>query len=582
MIIGFLTGLTITVLGYAILAFSYLGLGWASSLISGIGFSPKEKPFNLIWLGWAITLALLQVLNLFVRIAVSLSIFFLVLGIVLAVAFLKIEFRDKRPLPIPRIYLVMLAVVAIWVATQSMLSPKNSDSGLYHFNAIRWLNESPIVLGLGNLHSRLAFNQSFFAYVAYLNLYPLFNHGYNLANSFLMLILWAECLYYLSDCLNKKDLITGFLSSNVISISFIPVLIYLALNSRISSPTPDIASSILQILIFIRFVHDIDDNLSTKNHNSQIIFILIMSATAITVKLSNLFYVLSICIILVSVKLKFWQPPFRQTLLGIVKLIALPTLILIIWGFRGVLLSGCPAYPSAIGCINANWAVPIQDVKSLANLIYNWARQPGQTPDQVLNSWAWVAPWFYRAIWGSKVNVVYPLVISILIVIMSFLIHVRVPLSQKVNKKTFLIPVPILIGLVFWFYLAPDVRFAHALFWILPVSVMIVLIKIIESWGKVRNGFIVAMILIINANIIAWFIVQNPQMFIRISATGYMPIPIANLTEKRTLSGLEVLSPVQGDQCWDSKIPCTPNFNAKLNFTDNDIFPEFRIGEARK
>lgn len=580
--IGFLTQLTITVLGYAILAFSYLGFGWASSLFLRIGFSPKEKPFNLIWLGWAITLALLQVLNLFVRITISVSIFFLILGIILAVAFLKTEFRYKKPLGIPRIFLVLLAVIVIWVSTRSMLSPKNSDSGLYHFNAIRWLNESPIVLGLGNLHNRLGFNQSFFTYVAYLNLYPFFNHGYNLANSFLILILLAECLYSISDSLNKRDLITNFLPNNIISIAFIPVIIYMVLNFSISSPTPDIASSILQILIFFRFAREMDDGLPTKDCNSQIIFILIMSATAITLKLSNLFYALTICIILLSIKLKFWQLPLKQTLQGIVKLIALPTFIIIIWGIRGVLLSGCPAYPSTFGCINANWTVPVEDVKSLANLIYSWARQPGEAPDQVLNSWTWVAPWFYRAIWGSKVNVVYPLVISILIVMMSLLTYIRVPLSQKVNKKTFLIPMPILIGLVFWFYLAPDVRFAHALFWILPASVLIVLLKIVEASGKIRNGIVLAMFLIINANIIAWFFVQDHQIFTRVSPTGYNPIPVADLTEKRTLSGLEVWSPIQGDQCWDSKIPCTPYFNAELNFIDNDIFPEFRIGNANK
>jgi hypothetical protein len=298
--------------------------------------------------------------------------------------------------------------------------------------------------------------------------------------------------------------------------------------------------------------------------------------------LSNLFYALAICTILVGIKLKFWRLPLKQTLRAIVKLTALPAFIIIVWGIRGVLLSGCPAYPSIFGCIHANWTVPLENVVSLANLIYSWARQPGQAPDQVLNSWNWVAPWFYRAIWGSKVNVVYPLVISILMVMMSFLIYVRVPLSQKVNKRIILIPVPILTGLALWFWLAPDVRFAHALFWLLPVSVMIVLLKIIEAAGKIRNGIIVVMFLIVNANIIGWFFVRDHQIFTRVSPTGYNPIPTADLIKKRTLSGLEVWSPIQGDQCWDSKIPCTPYFNAELNYIERDIFPEFRIGNAGK
>ena len=111
---------------------------------------------------------------------------------------LKGEIRKQEALTFSWIYLVLLVITTIWIAILSMSSPTIFDDGLYHFNSIRWLNEYPIVLGLGNLHSRLAFNQSFFAYVAYLNIYPVFNHGYNLANSFLWLVLLAECLWHIS------------------------------------------------------------------------------------------------------------------------------------------------------------------------------------------------------------------------------------------------------------------------------------------------------------------------------------------------------------------------------------------------
>ena len=157
------------------------------------------------WSGWAITLFLLQTLNLFFPINLFSSIPFLLLGIILAIVFLENEIRKQEALTFSWIYPVLLVITTIWIAILSMSSPTIFDDGLYHFNSIRWLNEYPIVLGLGNLHSRLAFNQSFFAYVAYLNLYPLFNHGYNLANSFLLLVLLAECLYYLVSYVFHRD-----------------------------------------------------------------------------------------------------------------------------------------------------------------------------------------------------------------------------------------------------------------------------------------------------------------------------------------------------------------------------------------
>ncbi len=436
-----LIDLTITVIGYVILAFSYLGLGWAGSRILRIVFPVKERLFVLIWLGWAITLFLLQILNLFIAINIFSSVPFLMLGVISAIVFFKNEGWKQAASTSSWVYSVLLAVTTIWVAILSMSSPTIYDDGLYHFNSIRWLNEYPIVLGLGNLHSRLAFNQSFFAYVAYLNLYPLFNHGYNVANSFLLLVLLAECLLYLSSSIFKKDRVADFLSSNLIPILFIPALIYMALifevsRTGMSSPSPDIGSLFLQILLFFHFVRDIEENLSNKGNKARIAFIFIMSATLITVKLSNLFYVAALCAILLLVRIRSQHLPSKQTLSTIGWLMGLPAIILVLWSFRGILLSGCPAYPSTFGCLHVGWAEPINVVKLEANRIYSWARENGAPPDQVLNSWGWLEPWFYGILQDNIVTVVYPLVISILGIVVSILLCSRAS-SKKVDRKIF-------------------------------------------------------------------------------------------------------------------------------------------------
>jgi len=579
MTLTFFIQLIITVFGYIILALSYLGVGWFCSHILKISFLSKNRFFSFVWIGWAITLLLLQVLNLFFPINAYSSIPIFILGLISAIRFFKIEFSNGAIFSLSRIYLLFLTIAVLWVAILSMHTPTAYDSGLYHFNSIRWLNESPIVLGLGNLHGRLAFNQSFFTYIAYLNIYPLFNHGHNIANSFLLLILLAECLLYLSKYITPKAHTANFSTTNLATIFFLPVIIYLALYSPISSPTPDVASSILQILLFIYFVRAIDEKPSDTDSVSQLMFILIISAAAITVKLSNLLYVISICTILIFIRLKPLYVSPKQISLIVIKLLALPALIIFIWSLRGVFLSGCPAYPSTIGCINAHWSIPIESVKNEADWVYSWARLPHQTPDKVLNSWDWLTPWFYRVIWENKKNiliVVYPLLIFLTGVILSFILYVRQPLPQKVNGNWFLIPIPILVSLFFWFYLAPDIRFAHSLFWIAPIAATIIILKFIESSGKQNVSIILILLFIINANV-AFILIRNPQILTNISVEGYMPIPVVNLTEKTTLSGLKVLSPTEGDQCWDSRIPCTPYFNPELNFVDSNIFPEFTI-----
>ena len=146
MTLQFFLDLTITVFGYAILAVSYLGMGWACSLVLKIDLPLKEKPFLLIWLGWAVALLLIQILNLFIPIAITASLSLLILGTIFAVIFFKMEFKDKKFPSLLRVFPALVVIAALCIAILSMSSPTIFDDGLYHFNSIRWLNEYPIVL----------------------------------------------------------------------------------------------------------------------------------------------------------------------------------------------------------------------------------------------------------------------------------------------------------------------------------------------------------------------------------------------------------------------------------------------------
>jgi hypothetical protein len=175
-----------------------------------------------------------------------------------------------------------------------------------------------------------------------------------------------------------------------------------------------------------------------------------------------------------------------------------------------------------------------------------------------------------------RATVVYPLYLSLAGFLAGVLAYLLVPRARRPSKRLFLLPLPILIGLVSWFYLAPAVRFANALFWILPVSFMVIVTEIVGSTTKIRYGIIVAMVAVTNASIV-WLAFQKPQVLQGFSSSGYAPIPEAALAKKATVSGLEVWTPTDGDQCWDAELPCTPYFDAELEFTRADWLPEFRL-----
>ena len=51
----------------------------------------------------------------------------------------------------------------------SSFAPTVYDTGLYHAQAVRWINEYGCVKGLGNLHNRFAYNSSFLCLQALYN-----------------------------------------------------------------------------------------------------------------------------------------------------------------------------------------------------------------------------------------------------------------------------------------------------------------------------------------------------------------------------------------------------------------------------
>lgn len=569
----FFIDLAITLFGYLILGLSYLGAGWIFSRILKISFSVERNFFSLIWLGWAGILFLLQVLNLFFPINIYSSLPILLLGLFFAIRLFKTQLRTPIPL-LSRTYFILLVIAVLWIADLSMAATTVYDDGLYHFNTIRWLNESPIVLGLGNLHGRLAFNQASFAYVAYLNFYPVFNHGHNLANSFLLMLLLTECLFYLSRYIDRTQRFDGLSTANLTPVFFIFPLIYLAVYNQLPSPTADNTASIVEITIFILFVRLINDKFAHSHVASQSLFIFILSATAISIKLSSLFYALSVCIVLLIIERNSLGTSVRQISQNIIKLMAVPALIIIVWSLRGLLLSGCPAYPSTIGCLPVPWAVPIESVKSEANWIYSWARLPNHRPDTVLNSWNWLKPWFHNLIDGNPFTVVYPTIVFIMVLVVSLFLYQHERDLRKDNAISFAVLAPVLAGLAFWFLTAPDPRFANSLFWILPVSTAVICLQILANARKLKAGFVTLILFIVSASVILEFIFYP---FMRGSAEGFMPFQTASLVEKQTRSGLQVLVPAQGDQCWDSQLPCTPNFNTDLSFMDRQYFPEFRV-----
>lgn len=560
--------------------------GWGTLLarLLRIDFPSAAGYWQRLWLGFAAIILILQIWNL--AWAIDFRATVLVYGGGHAIFFIQVcksprrclvWFEKKRHC----IYLFILLVAACWIASRAMLAPDNFDSGLYHFNSIRWLNEYPIVPGLGNLHGRLAFNQSFFAFVASLNLYPFSGHGHNFANSMLLLMLFSEALYFL--VIRLRRIAPGESAGGVVEILpilFIPFLLYTAFRTSLSSPSPDTASLVLQIVLFLNFFRLVESRIQRDPVLSLTKVILILATAMVTIKLSNLCFAGLISII--SFSMGYRKSPGMGSWLikNMVVTVAFAALMLTVWMGRGVVLSGYPCYPATFMGFHTDWAVPQAKAQAEANWISSWARQPETDWRQVLGNWNWFQPWL-RRIMNRQLDVVYPLALSLFFM---FLFGVRVIRSairhRRVSAFWIISFVPIAAGLVFWFVLAPHPRFAHALFWITPIALAAMLLAGIES-RRARKAMSAFISILFVGPFLFWFY-SNLHEWKRVSLAGWMPTPHVEMTEKVTLSGLKLFVPREGKQSWDSPLPTTPNFNPQLCLRGSGLAAGFLIRPRAK
>jgi hypothetical protein len=564
-----LTAVTQMLVIFLLLGAAYLGWGRALSIVLGIVGQTPDNIVMSVWLGWAFTLLIFQVLHFFLPITAYVVIPIFVLGLIFSIPQIINAFRSFPRRRSTRIMIIVTGLLgcgaAVWVVSRAMLAPTNYDSGLYHFNTIRWINTYPLVPGLGILHGRLAFNQSFFVYVATLNFYPFFGYGRSLANSFLLLLLVATLLPSLLSVVSQPALLVKrhiFLYASDLFI--LPIIVYLALFSDgLASPTPDLASTLLQLAMFVMLADGIAEWLEgQREQDFRVMVLVVLAVTAVTIKLSNLAF----SAVIIGIGLAYTWRAARPPIQGAVR-IGLPVLVvMLVWGLRGFVLSGAPLYPSTIGYVPVEWSVPIENVVNEANWVYSWARQPEAHWRDILGSWDWLGPWSSRILINIT-GIVYPVALTALFCIIAVIVS-GFSCSSKPSRSRYLewsILLPSIFGLAFWFITAPDPRFANALFWLLSIGSSLVLLSSLQAVvnKKVFPAMICMVFLVANIGFVA-FIFKHRCAITDISLSAWYPVVEVPLNVQVTDSGLIIYKPEDGIQCWDSRLPSTPDFNASL------------------
>lgn len=538
--------------------------GWGNLAWRLFGFtSPARMSSVTLWLGYCILLCVLELIHFFVPLAVYVTITITAVGFFGAYKWCRDNWVSNistasgpshavasnkvfRYLVFCYAHWLRISIVAIVVVCwciRAMEVPTMYDSGLYHFGSIRWLNEYPIVPGLGNLHWRLALNQSYFAYLAVLNIAPFWGKGYAAGGLFLLLLTAATILEMaVRACWLWRWIFAGTLVSYLFLLS-----------GAIANPLPDTAITLIEIVIFL-FLHRLLIATSEDRSEARRLQVLLplLCIAIVTIKLSSIVFAATIFVI---VMLNIYKSSFlnKSTFL---KLWVALIVILTIHVVRGYLLSGAPFFPNpTAGLWTLPWAVPPGVAQTESELIYAWAKQPGiQSIADRIPNFGWLPSWL------ESIPTTVKFLFGTSTIMFGLGLLCCVFLDQEKSDKHFkFLLIPILFSFVFWFFTAPDVRFLGAvliLYFVWSVWFLVISLKkrlpSIERFEKNRHRRILnfSLSLVVMVLFVRWSAKGVTEL------DGWKPVPSSQVEKQTSRLGFVAFVPTQDSRCWSATLPC--------------------------
>ena len=399
------------------------------------------------------------ILNFFLPLTPEILLLILFLGIISAYAFRNqiitdLSQSDKIALFTCSI-LVLILIPLIW---------RNFfDTGLYHIPAMRWTLESPLTVGLANLHGRFGFNSLWTPLISVIDGFTvILNDPIFLLNG-IMIVFFCSIAVIRSIRIYKENISLQF-SDIFLLFSLIPIFIYGPY--FINSASQDFAILILTLLVIYLYLYAYENAKFLKN-----IFIIafLLSVFALTIKMSAI--ILCVCTLGSLAYYVYREHHFsikastitlftdaRRIVTTYYAPLLLTLLTIIIWLIRGILLSGYALYPLPwTGIQYLPWTVPLSSAQNEQDSVMGYARNPGSDWASSLHNWLWIPKWF--AISAKELCVPIGILLVAVVLLLVYKFYFK---SSFMKKEPFLHIIFIsTIGVIFWFLSAPDLSLIH-------------------------------------------------------------------------------------------------------------------------
>jgi len=546
--------------------------GSAAIILLDKFLTPANKqgvPLSILNITGMIVLAVIAgYLSLFMKIGMVANLIVSVTAVVLyLVNRTEINLLAKRYLSgvrmANRLCIVIFMLVCALVLVESVDQPKVGDSGLYHVQTIKWIENYRVVPGLGNLHGIYAFNSMWHPLCALFGFSFFAIQSLHILNGMLLIFAVGFFLDGVADILNGSSSFTS-----IIKAATIPFNLFLY-KHQIGSPAVDMPAALLIWVAFILCLENVNPAQTFRSRTINVITV-IVALYVFTIKLSVI-PVAILCLYIFYIQYKFKRWPELWLQIGLVLIIVVP------WVARNIVLSGYLVYPfPRIDLFNVDWKMTYQYVSDEKRATEGWARLPGRYSRESLDMplSELIPKWFAWLPNHYKLTIALTTVITL-----GYILWILCNLKQRrlsgLMKPNNIVYLTASAGTLYWFIMAPEPRYVFGFMLFMCVMPILPLLqRLVIQFALLARVLVLAVILL--------FLLHHGYQSIRnMPRSADMvfkpaPYPSPELYTK-IIDNAVFYSPMKTDQCWYAPLPCTPIFQDKLSLRGSALESGFRI-----
>ena len=361
-----------------------------------------------------------------------------------------------------RIFYFLLFLLMAYGTSRGII---HYDTGLYHAQSIRWIEEYGLVKGLGNLHCRLAYNSSSFALSALYSFGFLGGQSYHCMAGFFALVLAKVCSEIGGAWHRRKLLLADF--ARLMGIYYLLIIF-----DEMVSPASDYFMVLTVFYMVIRYLELVE-----KQEKSWIPYglLALLCVFTVSVKLS------AALIVLFAIKPAVMLLKEKNGK-GIAGFIGMGLLIIAPFLIRNVWISGWLVYPfTAVDIFPVDWKIPGEIAAYDAKEIQVWGRGMYDVAEYEKKAEEWLPAWFQSQ---SAVDKLFILAGTAAVPAAAAALAAALVKRNAMQRDIMLAALAVDISFLFWLFSAPLIRYGCVYVWLAaPVTFGGLALWLVENRG---------------------------------------------------------------------------------------------------